>query len=205
MPSPASSPWIRRYPDDSFSRASRSTTDRTLRWAAGRPDRPRRDRRAHRRRTMSRCQRKIVPGVTISCIAREALCRHRPRKERQPRPVRPRQTRMSARPPALGHSELIAQHQDLGVLPPPLPPRQPQQRHGTGDSQEDQLQPHKPKIIPRPRRRPAGQPTEHPARWHRFSAPTTRSGDAQGFWHSTGCRAGGPRADHLQCAPSHEP
>ena len=44
----------RRYPRDSFSRASRSTTDRTLRCVAGRP---------------SRCQRKIVPGVTISRIA----------------------------------------------------------------------------------------------------------------------------------------
>ena len=72
MPSPASSPWIRRYPHDSFSRASRSTTDRTLRCIAGRPERPRRDRRAHRRRTMSRCQRKIVPGVTISRIAGQA-------------------------------------------------------------------------------------------------------------------------------------
>jgi hypothetical protein len=30
MPSPASSPWIRRYLHDSFSRASRNTTDRTL-------------------------------------------------------------------------------------------------------------------------------------------------------------------------------
>ena len=69
MPSPASSPWIRRYPHDSFSRASRSTTDRTLRCVAGRPERPRRDSLAHRRRTMARCQRKIVPGVTISRIA----------------------------------------------------------------------------------------------------------------------------------------
>jgi hypothetical protein len=41
----------------------------TLRCVAGRPGRPRRDRRAHRRRTMSRCQRKIVPGLTISRIA----------------------------------------------------------------------------------------------------------------------------------------
>ena len=90
---------------------------------------------------------------------RQALRRHRPRKQRQPRPVRPRQTRMSTRPLALSHSELMAQHEDLGVLPPPLPPRQPQQRHGTGDNQEDQLQPHKPKIIPRPgRRRGAEQP-----------------------------------------------
>jgi hypothetical protein len=54
---------------------------------------------------------------------------------------------MSARPLALSHSKLMAQHEDLGVLPPPLPPRQAQQRHGTGDSQKDQLQAHKPKII----------------------------------------------------------
>jgi hypothetical protein len=30
--------------------------------------------------------------------------------------------RMSARPLTLGDSELMAQHQDLGVLPPRLPP-----------------------------------------------------------------------------------
>jgi hypothetical protein len=60
---------IRRYPHDSFSRAIRSTSDRTFRCVAGRPDRPRRDNRAHRRRTMSRRQRKIVPGATISRIA----------------------------------------------------------------------------------------------------------------------------------------
>jgi hypothetical protein len=63
---------------------------------------------------------------------------------------------MSARPLALSHRKLMAQHKDLGVLPPPLPPRQAQQPHGTGDNQEDQLQAHKPKIIPCPGRpRPA--------------------------------------------------
>ena len=46
-----------------------TTTDRTFRCVAGRPDRPWRDRRDHRRRTMSRCHRKMVPGVTISRIA----------------------------------------------------------------------------------------------------------------------------------------
>ena len=56
-------------PHDSFSRASRSTTDRTFRCVAGRPVRPWRDRRDHRRRTMSRCHRKMVPGVTISRVA----------------------------------------------------------------------------------------------------------------------------------------
>ena len=82
---------------------------------------------------------------------RQALSRHRPRQQCQPRPVRPGQTRMGARPLALCRSELVAQHEDIGVLPPPLPARQPKQRHDTGDDQEDQLQPHKPKIIPRPR------------------------------------------------------
>jgi hypothetical protein len=89
---------------------------------------------------------------------RQALRRHRPRMQRQPRPVRPRQTRMGARPLALSHSELMAQHDNLGVLPPPLPPRQAQRRHGTGDHQEDQLQAHKPTIIPRPGR---PRPTWH--------------------------------------------
>jgi hypothetical protein len=56
---------------------------------------------------------------------------------------------MSPRPLAQGHRELMTQHQDLGVPPPPLPPRQAQQRHGPGDDEEDQLQAHKPKIIAR--------------------------------------------------------
>ena len=34
---------------------------------------------------------------------------------------------------AQGGSELMAQHQDLSVLPPRLPPGQVQHRHGTGD------------------------------------------------------------------------
>jgi integrase len=64
----------------------------------------------------------------------------------------------SPRSLAQGDSELMAQHQDLGVLPPRLPPRQAQHRHGPGHDEEDQLQAHKPKII-------AGQPEpELPAR-----------------------------------------
>jgi len=38
-------------------------------------------------------------------------------------PVRPRQPGARLRPLALGDSELVAQHQDLGVLPPRLPAR----------------------------------------------------------------------------------
>jgi hypothetical protein len=42
----------------------------------------------------------------------------------------------------------VPQHQDFRVFPPPLPPRQAQQRYRSGNDQEDQLQAHKPKIIP---------------------------------------------------------
>ena len=48
---------------------------------------------------------------------RQALGRHRPREQRQPRPVRPCQTRMSARLLTLSHSELMTQQKDLGVHP----------------------------------------------------------------------------------------
>ena len=66
MPSPASSPWILRYPQPGFSRASRRTSARMLRRVAGRPVLPRLDLAAQRRRTMSRCQRTIVSGVISS-------------------------------------------------------------------------------------------------------------------------------------------
>ena len=39
---------------------------------------------------------------------RQAFRRHRPREQRQPCPVRPRQTRVSARPLTLRHCELMA-------------------------------------------------------------------------------------------------
>jgi hypothetical protein len=73
--------------------------------------------------------------------------RQRPRENGQPRPVRPRQPGRSSRPFPQGDSELVPQHEDLGVLPPRLPPRQTQHRHDTGRDEEDQLQAHKPKII----------------------------------------------------------
>jgi hypothetical protein len=70
---------------------------------------------------------------------------------------------MNARPLAQGASELMAQYQDLGVLPPRLPPGQAQRRHGTGDNEEDQLQAHKPKIIARP---PACKPATNRQHGH---------------------------------------
>jgi hypothetical protein len=75
---------------------------------------------------MSRCQRKIVAGVTISRIAVSRSMGSVPASSASHGPVRPRQTRMSTRPLTLGDSKLMAQHQD----------------------QVDQLQAHKPKIIP---------------------------------------------------------
>ena len=65
-PRPASSPWILRYPQPGFSRASRRTRAWMFRRVAGRPVLPRMDLAAQRRRTMSRCQRRIVSGVTSS-------------------------------------------------------------------------------------------------------------------------------------------
>ena len=64
-PRPASSPWILRYPPSGFSLASRRTRALMFRRVAGRPVLPRLD-LAARRRTMSRCQRRIVSGVTSS-------------------------------------------------------------------------------------------------------------------------------------------
>jgi len=153
-----------------------------------RPEPPRCDTRAHRRRTMSRCQRKIVAGVTISRIAVSRSMGSVPASSASHGPVRPRQTRMSTRPLTLGDSELMAQHQDLRVLPPRLPARQVQHRHRTEHDQVDQLQAHKPKIIPPPPGQdlPARCRTQdgtdlrhsgHLPRSHRFSAPTSqRSG-----------------------------
>jgi hypothetical protein len=68
---------------------------------------------------------------------RQPLGWQRPGEHSRPRPVRPRQPGMSAGPLALDDSELMAQDQDLGVLPPRLPPRHAQQRHGTGHNEED--------------------------------------------------------------------
>jgi HsdM N-terminal domain len=113
----------------------------------------------------------------------EAVDGQRPGQQRQPRPVRPHQTRMNARPLALGDSELMAQHQDLRVLPPRLPPRQTQHRHHTGHDQEISVKPtgrrssHLRTDQDLPARHPNAGPSqprsaEHLPRWRRFSAPT---------------------------------
>ena len=117
----------------------------------------------------------------------ETVDRHRPGQQGKQRPVRPRQPGTSARPLTPGDSELVTQHEDLGVLPPRLPARQAQQRHGTGNDQEDQLQAHKPKIIPPPvgprpaRRIPNARPRSAGPmpRRHRFSASSGVAGASE--------------------------
>jgi len=68
-PSPASSPAIRRYPQCSLSAAMRSTRRTTRRWVGGRPGLFGLDLAAQRRRTISLCQRRILPGVMNECSA----------------------------------------------------------------------------------------------------------------------------------------
>ena len=64
IPSPTSSPWMRRYPQPGFSRANCSTSSRSSAAVGGRPGR--RGRYVQRRATSSRCQRRSVAGVTNS-------------------------------------------------------------------------------------------------------------------------------------------
>jgi hypothetical protein len=51
----------------------------------------------------------------------KAVYRQHPGQQCQPCAVRPCQPRMSLRPFTQGDRELMAQHEDLGVLPPCLP------------------------------------------------------------------------------------
>jgi hypothetical protein len=152
MPSPASSPRIRRYPRDSFSRASRSTADRTLRRIGGRPGRRRRDRGCPPPADDVGMPAQDGPGRHDEPQCPEALAGQRTGEQRQPCAVWPRHPGMSAGPLAHGYRKLMTQHQDLGVLPPRLPARQAQQRDSTGHDDEDQLQACKPEIIARPDR-----------------------------------------------------
>jgi RNA polymerase sigma-70 factor (ECF subfamily) len=65
-PRTSNSPWSRRYPQQGFSFARRTTRARTELTVRGRPGRFGRDWAAWRRATMSRCQRSTVSGRTSS-------------------------------------------------------------------------------------------------------------------------------------------
>lgn len=98
-------------PHDSFSQADRSSTDRTLRRTAGRPERLRRP---------AATKDDLMPAQDgarsdYEPHRGEAVDRQGPGQQRQPCPVRPRQPRMSPRLLAEGDPELMAQH-GLGVF-----------------------------------------------------------------------------------------
>jgi hypothetical protein len=94
---------------------------------AGRPDLPRMDRAAQRRRTMSRCQ--LHDRVRGDQQLQPPAARFGYHAEQGPeqRPVRPVKVR-AARLMALQDGDLVAQDQDLCGLPRLLTPGQPQPR-----------------------------------------------------------------------------
>jgi hypothetical protein len=116
----------------------------------------------------------------------QALDGQCPGQHRQPRPVRPRQAHMHPRLLPLRNSELMPQDQDLRVLPPRFPARQPEQRHRTRDDQEDQLHARKPKITARPGRPPPASKTPDtvPGRQRTLGS----SAQVAEFPARTGCR-----------------
>ncbi len=73
IPRTSSSPWMRRYPHELFSRARRSTSARTDRTVGGRPARLGRGMRAWCVAIRSRCQRRMVSGRTSSRIWRSTV------------------------------------------------------------------------------------------------------------------------------------
>ena len=92
-----------------------------FRRVAGRPDLPRMDRAAQRCRTMSRCQRMIVSGVTSNRSHWRRGPGYHAEQAREQCPVRPGQVR-AARLMALQDGDLVPQDQDLGGLPRILAP-----------------------------------------------------------------------------------
>jgi hypothetical protein len=117
-------------------RAILSTTDRTARRTGDRPERPCRDIRPQRRRTMSGCQRKIVAGVTISRTRPGA----RPAASRRPTPATPGQATSTPNEPSAARAGPPRADDAALVLPPRLPPRHARHRHRPGDDEEDQVQ-----------------------------------------------------------------
>ena len=109
-PSPASSPWIRRYPHVGFSVARRTIRARRPAAMAGRPGRTG---CVVQRRVISwRCQRRTVAGVTSS--PRRRRTGEQSGEGGDQGAVGPGHSRARCAP--LEHGELVAQDQDLEVL-----------------------------------------------------------------------------------------
>ena len=111
-----------------------------FRRVAGRPVLPRMDRAAQRRRTMSRCQRTIVSGVTSSRSPwRRAFGITLGRVASRARSAQFSFGRQRLMP--LQDGELVAQDQDFGGLPRLLTPGQPQPRGHPRDQEEGEVGP----------------------------------------------------------------
>jgi len=96
---------------------------------------------AQRRRTISRCQRRIVSGGDQQPQPLAPRFRYHAEQSCEQCPVRPVQVR-AARLPLLQHDELVAQDQDLCGLPCLLTPAQPQPRGYPRDEKEGEAQAH---------------------------------------------------------------
>jgi hypothetical protein len=96
---------------------------------------------ARRRRMMSRCQRKIVSGVTSSRSPFAARFRYHAEQGRDECPVCPVQIRALRLMP-LQDGELVAQDQDLGDLPSFVAAGQSEPRGHPCDQEEDEPQAH---------------------------------------------------------------
>src|SRR6266536_3293230 len=172
-PSPTNSPWIRRYPQPGFSRASRRTSSRTSPGVPGRPGR--RCGYVQRRATSSRCQRSSVTGETKNDgHARRGSAT----KRRQQSPI----SRLKLRTPdlPLQHEQLVAQHEDLDLLltlrPQPQheqlqqPPQRPVQKRQHGASRTT----HPSTADPTDTAPTYSAPTEAPGGRSQFPALTRR-------------------------------
>jgi hypothetical protein len=127
IPRPAISLWILRYPQPGFSRASRRIRALMFRRVAGLPVLACADLAAQRRRTMSRCQRRIVSRGNQqpqAPVPRFGYHGEQGREQCAVCPVQPRATW----PPPLQDGDLMAQDQDLRSLPGLLTPGQAQVR-----------------------------------------------------------------------------
>jgi hypothetical protein len=103
-------------------RATRRTRAPMFRRVAGRPDLPRMDRAAQRRRTMFRCQCTIVSGVTSSPARGGRAFGITPSGAGPSRARSAHAELRAARLPPLQDREQVAQDQDFGGLPRLLTP-----------------------------------------------------------------------------------
>jgi hypothetical protein len=169
-----------------FSPARRMTSLRMSRRVDGRPECPARHLAAHRRRSRSRCQRKIVSGVTTSRNpVRRGLRITLVNAAISPRSARCQSWLAHLLP--FKHTELVTEQQDLRLFPRLLPAGQPQPREHTDNDEIDEPQAHDPPMIlghpltpPLPRTDPVSVPVTRPGRGFRHAQWTRRCSTGPG-------------------------